>query len=447
MFKNNKIKALGLILIACIVCSLVACTSFSDTPMMRDKTNVSTQNSEESIPNTKIETTKKINNTMTDTNSSSSEGVNELMIAAEIFYINDFSDMDKTEYDTIINSMTDDLINNFSGFGRVGNGFAYLMLSRIGDADIPIDHLDISIKKPIDNTYYEAYYLSASDTILLIIRPENEYPETNLAIEGMHKYLQGVSGESNLTLDDLVEMKANGVAIQKMDSKYFRVSDMSKVPQYIVDFDFDSFYNMVSKQEGTKQKAPENCINVGILLYDKETGSIINLALTPNGEKVVNNYLDEELFDNVANIAMEKTDWNYLLKTDIQGVQSAELIIDGESYGTLTDAKKLVELESLIQNSEPTEDDHLCNYIADLVLQLKNGKTVRMALDADDDYITIGAGSIYDYGPTFEQNNSNALYQLFGINDIQAIYTPIMDARSQLHEEHNGEINLIIGKQ
>ena len=190
---------------------------------------------------------------------------------------------------------------------------------------------------------------------------------------------------------------------------------------YINDFDFEKFYQDFHEQAKTSKKCSEyNRTTVRMYNNADDDVESLHFGISDSGEKVVDGYINEELFDRVMDKIRRSAGFKYHIKDDITDITSATLRVNGKKY-TVTDINTLDMLEMMIQRSRKTDFDHLC--LPNGTISIVN-KGKRITLFLESDIFSIGSGCIY----TCRWNDD--LSDLFDV-DKDEFYIEIdrMDAR------------------
>lgn len=379
------------------------------------------------------------------------ENIDIIIKAAELFCHNEFRGMESPEYNDFLNMFSGNVLENYSGVGRVSDDISYVVLSRKEGATEEFSKLLLHNIKQKENVYLKAHYLKPLDVVVVIQYRYKLNSEKDLVSKGIRSYVSSLLYDDAPSIEKLYELKCNGVRFEQ-DGLSIQVRNLRHYyTMYINDFDFNTFFELLEKQKSTKEKVEcdlEDVPWVNIRIHGIKGEA--EFALDKNGNKLVNGYFNDELFDMVADVVMEKTDWYYMSINEIKDIKKARLYVDGERLSTITDEESLKKLEKLIHNSIPNNNFYLGGRAGKIKLNLKNGKRVVLLLDGECDTFTVGAGSTYDYSGKEDRDDTNRLGRIFGVNDLSSKIADMWDKLDDKYDEFQNsieEINLFVNSR
>ena len=320
------------------------------------------------------------------------EKLDTMVDVLELYYKkNEFSDMENDEYNEILASIDPDFICNYEGVGRVGENLTYIVATRKerGSAE-----LDIS-KEHFARFRGDVRYVKSFD--LLIVRPYRD----DLHGVGSYEWDSGIRDylhDKSLCMDKIKRKQQYGISYSGYDNDYnILVGNLGYGGDACIyihdDFDFEAFYEEVNNHAETHEKCSYyNELIVGVYNSDLDLDiRSIHFGLSDKGEKVVDGYVNEELFDKVMDKVSSLAGFKYHIKDEITDITSATLRANGKKY-TVTDTDTLNKLELMIQRSRKTDFDHLCLPNGTITLTCQ-GKHVTLYLEGT--IFSIGSGCIY----------------------------------------------------
>ena len=355
------------------------------------------------------------------------EKLDTMVDVLELYYEkNEFSDMENDEYNEILASINPDYICNYEGIGRVGERLTYIVATRKEGTP---EEFDLS-EEHFTRFKGKVRYVKSLDLLIAIPSSDSIFHEEQCMwlMEGIRDYLPHNSDYEN----HINRKNKYGVSYRDDGNYNLRVGKCDGWDVFIRDFDFDEFYAKYENQAETREKCDHYC-ELTILVYSNKDNDkrSVHFGITDSGEKVVDGYINEELFDMVMEKARKAGGFKYYIKDEVIDITSATLRANGKKY-TVTDINTLDMLEMMIQRSRKTDNDHLCFTIGTLSL-VSQGNRVTLYLDGEDTCFSIGSGCIYKC-----RWNDNLLDAL-GV-DVNDIYTELVADIDERWEEVREDI-------
>lgn len=108
---------------------------------------------------------------------------------------------------------------------------------------------------------------------------------------------------------------------------------------------------------------------------------------------------------------MQEFGHNPVKPSELKGIQSASLVLDGMQYSIVRGDPKLAQLEAILTSGKPLGYMSACIFTSQLTVTLDNGRayTVSVATDSCGAYLSDGV--CYEF-----PGDNERLYQLFGLN-------------------------------